>query len=768
MKTTPSLAVFLLATRLCVWFLVAGLAASEAWAGNLKVTYPATHTGWVLETPSGKIYVIDPGVAGEFYDTDATSGMGIGTYLRSQGITTVHGLVISHPHGDHYAAGVTLFQDFTVLELIDTGFNPNNNNRGGYDADFWNAFKASGASHRTGLRAGDILAWDPELTVKVIGPKDPFWTYEESGSVSQARYVNTNSLVLWVKHGAISYMFTGDITQPAQNYLRVNWAAETKDTAVFGVPHHGKYYYRDDFARMVGNDHPFVRIAVISESHTGQGPSADRYDEWEGAGLLMYAGDGNNRVTVTSTGSDYFLVEGTNPPDAKIFSVTNHYSHEPFFRANGSNSLELADSPDARVTRFGVSAWFRTEATSSGANRMIVGKGSLSGGAPGENLNYGIWMTPSGRIQAGFQTEGGADIFVTSADTYNDGDWHHAAVRYNQSVLQLYVDALLVGSVDVSAIPDSLGSAPIRAGGGNRRWRDHFVGDIDEVRVWNRAISGGEIWNAYHGGRVNLNGLVGELDMSCLRLDGASFFDVSSTPQLQLSRFILEARFRTTAPPPPSQVAMIVNKGGFGSDAAGENMNYGLWINSDGHLVGGFEALRGADHFATSSRTVNDGKWHTAVVSYDGSALLLTLDGVEIARTETAAQPDVTGAYPLRVGANSRGPSRYFTGDVSYVRVADPDIGTVYWSRLAQGPFQEEIPVPVIQGLSAGQSGFSVTVQRDTAFVYSLWRGMDLAGEEWLHIEDAVVTQPSADALTFTDIDPPAERAFYRVLIIRP
>lgn len=38
-----------------------------------------------------------------------------------------------------------------------------------------------------------------------------------------------------------------------------------------------------------------------------------------------------------------------------------------------------------------------------------------------------------------------------------------------------------------------------------------FVGDIDEARVWNREISAGEIWNAYHGGRVNLNGLVVEL-----------------------------------------------------------------------------------------------------------------------------------------------------------------------------------------------------------------------------------------------------------------
>src|SRR5690606_14819569 len=113
--------------------------------------------------------------------------------------------------------------------------------------------------------------------------------------------------VLWVKHGNISAMFTGDITPPAQNYIRVNAAAETRDTAILAIPHHGKWYYHDGFANLAGADHPFVRLGIISEDHTQKGAVADRLDEWRDAGLLMYAGDGNNRVTVTSTGGDEFL-----------------------------------------------------------------------------------------------------------------------------------------------------------------------------------------------------------------------------------------------------------------------------------------------------------------------------------------------------------------------------------------------------------------------------------------------------------------------------
>ncbi|MDB6026831.1 MAG: metallo-beta-lactamase family protein [Verrucomicrobiales bacterium] len=314
--------------RLSAWLLVAGMIVSTAWAGDLKVFYPPTHTGWVLQTPSGKVYVINPGVSAEFYGTAAKRGQGIGTYLKSLGIKTVHGVVISHPHPDHYAAGVELFRDFKVLELIDTGFNAKSNHFGGYNAAFWKAFQASGAKHRTGLRAGTALAWDPELTVKVLGPKEPFWTYADAGKDPE-RYYNENSLVLWVKHGAVSYLFTGDITPPAQNFLRLNAATEIRDTAILAIPHHGKYYHNDAFGKLVGMSHPSVRLGIASENHGKKGPKADTVPEWRRSGLNVYVGDGNNEVTVTSTGGAEFIVETTHPSSTKTYRIVSSPSPGP-------------------------------------------------------------------------------------------------------------------------------------------------------------------------------------------------------------------------------------------------------------------------------------------------------------------------------------------------------------------------------------------------------------------------------------------------------
>jgi hypothetical protein len=38
----------------------------------------------------------------------------------------------------------------------------------------------------------------------------------------------------------------------------------------------------------------------------------------------------------------------------------------------------------------------------------------------------------------------------------------------------------------------------------------------------------------------------------------------------------------------------MVNKGGIGSESSGQNMNYGIWMNSKGRIIAGFGAVGGA------------------------------------------------------------------------------------------------------------------------------------------------------------------------------
>jgi hypothetical protein len=116
---------------------------------------------------------------------------------------------------------------------------------------------------------------------------------------------------------------------------------------------------------------------------------------------------------------------------------------------------------------------------------------------------------------------------------------------------------------------------------------------------------------------------------------------------------------------------MIVNKGGLGTDSAGQNMNYGIWMTSAQKIRAGFETSSGADQYVTSANSYNDDRWHYVVVTSDGSILRLYVDGVQVAtKSLLGALPENTGTKPVRVGANSKvtPPGNFFTGEFDEVR----------------------------------------------------------------------------------------------------
>ena len=99
----------------------------------------------------------------------------------------------------------------------------------------------------------------------------------------------------------------------------------------------------------------------------------------------------------------------------------------------------------------------------------------------------------------------------------------------------------------------------------------------------------------------------------------------------------------------------FVNKGGSGSDTAGQNLNYGLWMESTGTIRGGFEETAGTDHYATSPLRYDDDIWHFALVYYNGATVNLYVDDMvtPVATHATATTPE-TNALPIRINQNSR------------------------------------------------------------------------------------------------------------------
>jgi parallel beta-helix repeat protein len=189
------------------------------------------------------------------------------------------------------------------------------------------------------------------------------------------------------------------------------------------------------------------------------------------------------------------------------------YSYSPAFVAKGSNYYDIRDDPSLHLHKFSLGAWFKTSQWVWEYDHVIIaGKGGFGSESGGKNMNYGLWMTKLEKISAGFENSAGENFFITTNGAYNDGKWHYAIVTYDGSTLALYLDGQRKGRQHISVTPDASGSQPLRIGANSLSSDRHFKGEIDEVKVWDRALSETEIRDYYSTGIHKVDGLIVEMD----------------------------------------------------------------------------------------------------------------------------------------------------------------------------------------------------------------------------------------------------------------
>jgi hypothetical protein len=200
---------------------------------------------------------------------------------------------------------------------------------------------------------------------------------------------------------------------------------------------------------------------------------------------------------------------GTTQPPTQPPSSSGGYHYEPFLDVNDLNDVvSIPSTQELKLTKFSVAAWFKTS-TNFADDGLIVDKGGLGTDTSGNNMNYGIWMTPSEKLRGGFETSSGSDRYATSPNTYNNGQWHHGVVTYDgTSIVRLYVDGVQVATSSKSSLPE-VNNHPLRLGSDSRIVDDDlFIGNIDEVGIWNRALTTTEIANLKNSGTVATSGLL--------------------------------------------------------------------------------------------------------------------------------------------------------------------------------------------------------------------------------------------------------------------
>lgn len=129
-------------------------------------------------------------------------------------------------------------------------------------------------------------------------------------------------------------------------------------------------------------------------------------------------------------------------------------------------------------------AWVKPAALSGWSTALMKER-------PG-GLAYSLYASDdTSRPPAGYVNRGGTDVSVLGTSTLIANAWAHVAVTYDASTLRLYVNGTEVARRSQTGnIATSGGVLRI---GGNAVWGEYFAGLIDEVRIYNRALSASEI-----------------------------------------------------------------------------------------------------------------------------------------------------------------------------------------------------------------------------------------------------------------------------------
>lgn len=154
-------------------------------------------------------------------------------------------------------------------------------------------------------------------------------------------------------------------------------------------------------------------------------------------------------------------------------------------------------------------------------------------------------------------------------------------------------------------------------------------------------------------------------------LNGSGYVQTPDDPLLEPQNVTVEAW--VNAPSSPGEFRYIVSKGINGDN----NASYALYTGANGGLEF-YVSDSSTFHLSPDAGTgVWDGSWHYVVGTYDGTAVRLYVDGVEIGNTPltTAIRYDLPGGNDAYIGTYDGSTNHNFVGKIDEVRIWGVAIG---------------------------------------------------------------------------------------------
>ena len=398
----------------------------------------------------------------------------------------------------------------------------------------------------------------------------------------------------------------------------------------------------------------------------------------ETSGTTAADGKGSNTGTYTNgvtLGSTGAIAGDTNK--SATFDGVNDFVNVP-------DSLSLKPA-----TQISVEAWVKPNAGVP-TYASVATKTTLNTWSDG----YGMYAW-SGGIDF-WVNDDANDVFTAAIPTTT---WSHVVGTYNGSTVRIYLNGVLAQSFSYSAVLVHA-VTPLKIGDASGTGNYHWPGGLDDVAVYNTALSATTIQNHFRCGQsyrdvvldtagllsywrlgevadavafdrkgtVNgtytngvTQGVAGALTASG---DTASSFDgtndhvwLGDPASVKVANPSVDAWVKTG-----DADGMIFRVRWYG---------YYLWITG-GKAQFGFNDSGGVGHNATSAASVNDNAWHHLAGTYDGTTVRVYVDGVQAGSVAASAAVYYPGgSNGIAIGRDGNADAAYLAGTIDEVAVYD-------------------------------------------------------------------------------------------------
>lgn len=166
--------------------------------------------------------------------------------------------------------------------------------------------------------------------------------------------------------------------------------------------------------------------------------------------------------------------------------------------------ITVADNAVLQLTSFSISCWVKRANTTATGNDMILFTKQSDSGL---HENYFLRIGRGGDLTNGFvdfgfySTGASYSILATASALVNDTNYHHIVVIFSGGTGFIYIDGVQVATGAMAGTPLA-GAFPMFIGCATQTTYQSgrfFQGILDEIGLWNVALTQGQVLRLYNG-----------------------------------------------------------------------------------------------------------------------------------------------------------------------------------------------------------------------------------------------------------------------------